>query len=535
MNRLQLMATTSLMLMSFLAVSSLHAQSPKLLKPPNVVLILVDDLGRQDMSCEGSTFYETPNIDRIAASGMRFTNAYSACQVCSPSRAAIQTGKYPARLQITDYIGAPQPEAWKRNTKLLPAPYKLQLPLEELTIGELLQTRGYHTFFAGKWHLGGNGFLPTDQGYSINKGGYTPGTPPGGYFSPYQNSYLEDGPPGELLPLRLGRETADFIKSNKEADSPFFAMLAFYSVHAPIQTTKELWQKYRDKAARLGLDAPRERFLFDRTQEVRQVQDNPLYAGMMESMDSAVGLVLDALRDSSQVENTVVIFTSDNGGVSSGDGYATSCLPLRGGKGRQWEGGIRAPLYINWPGVTPRTGTVNETQVQHIDLFPTIAEIAGAGAELYSKVDGRSLVNVLRGGKLDPRSLCWHYPHYGNQGGEPSAIIIRDQWKLIHYFEDAHNELYDVAKDFGEQKDLSAKQPERVSPMYFELQQWLTSVDALKTSPNLAYLSEKYDESLAQLRKVHLPNREREHAAILKADFTPRGGWWQENARGASK
>jgi arylsulfatase A-like enzyme len=467
--------------------------------------------------------------------GMRFTNAYSACQVCSPSRAAIQTGKYPARLRITDYIGAPQPDAWKRNTKLLPAPYKLHLPLEELTIGELLQSRGYRTFFAGKWHLGGEGFLPTDQGYSINKGGYNPGTPPGGYFSPYNNPHLEDGPPGELLPLRLGRETADFIKSSANADSPFFAMLSFYSVHAPIQTTKELWQNYRDKAARLGLDTPRARFIFDRTQEVRQVQDNPLYAGMMESMDSAVGLVLDALRDSSQADNTVVIFTSDNGGVSSGDGYATSCLPLRGGKGRQWEGGIRAPLYIYWPGVTIGTNIVNATQVQHIDLFPTIAEITSAPTESYSKVDGRSLAKVLRGGKLEPRSLYWHYPHYGNQGGEPSAIVIRDSWKLIRYFEDSHNELYNINQDIGEQQDLAAKQPTQVISMQAELRDWLVSVQVAETSQNPAYSSEKHNESLTELRETVMPNREREHAAMLRADFSPRGGWWQENARGGKK
>lgn len=504
-------------------------------KPPNIVLILVDDLGRQDMSCEGSKFYETPNIDRIAARGMRFTNAYSACQVCSPSRAAIQTGKYPARLQITDYIGAPQPDTWKRNTKLLPAAYKLQLPLEEITIGELLQGQGYRTFFAGKWHLGGDGFLPTDQGYSINKGGYSPGTPPGGYFSPYKNAHLEDGPPGELLPLRLGRETADFIQSNKDSDSPFFAMLSFYSVHSPIQTTRELWQKYRNKAALLGLDAPRQRFIFDRTQEVRQVQDNPLYAGMMESMDSAVGLVLDGLRDSGQAENTVVIFTSDNGGVSSGDGYSTSCLPLRGGKGRQWEGGIRAPLYVYWPGVTNGTNANNSTQVQHIDLFPTIAEIAGVPSKSMAHVDGQSLVAVLRGGAIKPRNLYWHYPHYGNQGGEPSGIVIRDQWKLIHYYEDDRRELYNIEVDIGEQVDLAAKQLDQVDSMDKELKTWLASVGAERTSKNMSYNGEKDRESVKQIREATMPKREREHAEMLRADFTPRGGWWQENARGGKK
>jgi arylsulfatase A-like enzyme len=256
---------------------------------------------------------------------------------------------------------------------------------------------------------------------------------------------------------------------------------------------------------------------------------------MMESMDSAVGLVLDGLRDSGQADNTVVIFTSDNGGVSSGDGYATSCLPLRGGKGRQWEGGIRAPLYIYWPGVTKSTNAVNATQVQHIDLFPTIAEIVGAPVDSYSKVDGRSLVDVLRGGKLEPRSLYWHYPHYGNQGGEPSAIVIREQWKLIQYFEDGHNELYNIDADIGERRDLAAMEPQRVSSMALELKDWMSSVQAAETSQNSMYSSEQHDRSHTQLREVVMPNREREHAAMLRADFTPRDGWWQDNSMRGKK
>ena len=273
---------------------------------PNFVFFLVDDLGRADLSCEGSKFYETPNIDSIAAKAMRFENGYAACQVCSPSRAAIQSGKNPARLRITDYIAqsdANQPQKWKRNTLMLPSPYTKRLALEEQTIAETLVENGYKTFFAGKWHLGGDGFTPEEQGYQINKGGYHFGTPPGGYFAPYRNPKLKDGPPGEVLPLRLGRETAQFIRDHK--DKPFYAMLSFYSVHGPIQSTKELWKKYRDKAESMGLADNDDRFLVDRTKEVRQVQDHPVYAGMMESMDSAVGLVLAALRESGLEENTV--------------------------------------------------------------------------------------------------------------------------------------------------------------------------------------------------------------------------------------
>lgn len=500
---------------------------------PNFVFILVDDLGRQDLSYEGSTFYETPNIDQIARRAMRFTNGYAACQVCSPSRAAIQTGKSPARLHITDYIGAPHSDKWTRNTQLLPAPYEMQLDLDEITIAEALGASGYKTFFAGKWHLGGDGFLPTDQGYQINQGGHAAGTPPGGFFSPYKNPKLTDGPDGEQLPLRLGQETANFIRQVKaEGNGPFFAMLSFYSVHAPIQTTEALWKKYRDKAQSLGLTSPRQRFIFDRTQEVRQVQDNPLYAGMMESMDTAVGMVLDAIKETANEENTVIIFTSDNGGVSSGDGYATSCLPFRGGKGRQWEGGIREPFYIVWPGITK--GTENPTPVIHTDFYPTILQIAGIKTENPTTVDGLSLVDVLKGGELEKRSLYWHYPHYGNQGGEPSAIIRDGNYKLIHYFEDDRNELYNLDLDIGEQHDLAKQQPEKVQSMFSKLSDWQKSVGAKMPTRNPKYDDAAHQQQLQRLQQVGMLNREKEHARFLEVGFVPLGGWWQfkkENAQ----
>ncbi|MEZ6138255.1 MAG: sulfatase [Pirellulaceae bacterium] len=494
---------------------------------PNIVFILVDDLGKHDLSCEGSTFYETPNIDRIASQAMRFTNGYSACQVCSPSRASIQTGKVPPRVRITDYIapnGNTQPDKWNRNTRLLPAAYDLQLALEETTLAEALQQLGYSTFFAGKWHLGGEGFSPSEQGYEVNQGGYEYGTPPGGFFSPYRNPKLTDGPPGEQLPLRLGRETAKYIAAQKDSDQPFFAMLSFYSVHAPIQTTQELWHKYRNKAQSMGLIVDRPRFVFDRTQEVRQVQDNPLYAGMMESLDTAVGYVLESLAETKQADNTIVIFTSDNGGVSSGDGYATSCLPMRGGKGRQWEGGIRQPYYIHWPGVT--TGSDNDALASGIDFFPTLVEIAG-GTTTDSQVDGISLVPALRGTEMSSRPLYWHYPHYGNQGGEPSSIVRDGNWKLIHYYEDGRDELYDLSVDIGEQHDLAAQQPEQVARLKQQLNQWLRDVEARFPTENPQFNTEKNAAALQQAES-RTQNRSREHASFLQPDFTPRGGWWQD-------
>ena len=498
---------------------------------PNFVFILVDDLGRQDLGCEGSTFYETPHIDQLAARSMRFVNGYSACQVCSPSRAAIQTGKSPASVHITDYIspsGSNQPEQWGRNTRLLPASFEKQLDLSEVTLAEALKLRGYHTYFAGKWHLGGEGFLPTDQGYDVNVGGREYGTPPGGYFAPYRNPSLPDGPPGELLPIRLGRETASYIQGRRGQAAPFFAMLSFYSVHAPIQTTQALWAKYQAKANRLGLAIHRDRFLFDRTQEVRQVQDNPLYAGMMESLDTAIGLVMEAIEESGQAENTVVIFTSDNGGVSSGDGYATAALPLRGGKGRQWEGGIRQPFYIFVPGKTD--GSTTDVLASGTDFFPTILELAGDAAT-HDGLEGRSLVPAIMGQSLPPRSLFWHYPHYGNQGGEPSAIVRNGDWKLIHYFEDGRNELYQLDVDVGEQNDVAGQQPKRVERMLADLMAYLKQVGARYPARNPNFDAQAHEKSLEQARTVRMRNREAEHEALLNVNFKPPGGWWQDKGK----
>jgi len=497
---------------------------------PNFVFVLVDDLGRADLSCEGSKFYETPHIDSVAAKAMRFENGYAACQVCSPSRAAIQSGKHPARLRITDYIAqsdANQPQKWRRNTLMLPSRYKKQLPLEERTIAETLAKNGYKTFFAGKWHLGGDGFTPSEQGYQINKGGYHFGTPPGGYFAPYRNPKLEDGPPGEVLPLRLGRETAKFITDHK--DQPFYAMLSFYSVHGPIQSTKELWKKYRDKAERMGLTKNKDRFLIDRTKEVRQVQDHPVYAGMMESMDTAVGLVLTALEEAGVADNTVVIFTGDNGGVSSGDGFATSSLPLRGGKGRQWEGGFREPYFIHWPGVTK--GASTDAFATGMDFYPTMLEIAGIDRLPNQHMDGVSLVPALKGKEMPARDLVWHYPHYGNQGGEPSSVIRSGDWKLIRYHEDGREELYNVVMDIGEQNDLAKYQIERVKNLSNALTARLKEMDVTSASTNEGFNPDGYIRQMQNLYKTGEPRRERQHADFLNPNFKPRGGWWQHRGK----
>ncbi len=489
--------------------------------PPNVVLILADDMGLYDLSVEGSTYYQTPHIDRLARGGMRFTQGYANCRVCSPSRASIQLGKFTARHGITNWIGAKSGRQWQREDSLLPAEYLQSLPHQDTTLAESLRDAGYRTFFAGKWHLGGEGSLPTDHGFNINVAGHHRGSPPGGYFSPYQNPNLSDGLPGESLTLRLADETASFVRANK--DQPFFAMLSFYAVHAPVQTTRQLWSKYRQLAPKLMPD--QSRFKIDRTLPVRQVQDHPVYAGMVETTDTAVGRVLDALDETGQTDSTMVLFTSDNGGVSSGDAYATCNLPLRGGKGRQWEGGIREPFYIRYPEVT-RPGTTSDVPVTGADLYPTILELCGLPAIPRQHVDGVSLVPLLTGGQIQSRPLYWHYPHYDNQGGEPSSLCRDGPWKLIHYYEDHRNELYDLSVDPGEQSDLARTHPARTARMWEQLHGWLKSVGAKFPQPDPRYDPVKTEAKFRRIQTELKDRLERQHAAMLDPNWAPNVTWW---------
>ncbi|MEE2754138.1 MAG: sulfatase [Candidatus Latescibacterota bacterium] len=499
------------------------------MEQPNIVFILADDLGWRDLGCEGSPIYESPNIDRIANEGMRFTQGYAACQVCSPSRASILTGKVTPRHGITDWIGAKSGEAWRdteRHNKLLPPEYEHGLRSDEITFAEVFRQSGYRTFFAGKWHLGDGGKGPEKYGFEINKGGWRAGSPSGGYFSPYKNPKLEDGPKGESLPIRLGNETAQFIESNK--DEPFLAYLSFYSVHGPIQTSQDRWEKYRKKATSQGSRADR-RFIMDRYLPVRQVQDCPIYGGMIEAMDDAVGIVLDTLDRLGLADDTIVCFTSDNGGVSSGDAYSTSNLPLRGGKGRQWEGGIREPFHMKIPGLT-QPGSTCDLPVSGIDYYPTFAELAGLSIPEEQTVDGMSLTRLLRGEQdkdISNRDLFWHYPHYGNQGGEPSSIIRRQNWKLIHYFEDGRAELYDLESDPEEQKNIGAAHPDRTNELRERLGSWLVEVDAKLPVPDRQYDSVKERSRLDHLENEFMQGLEKQHAEYLTSDWQPNDDWWQ--------
>ena len=450
----------------------------------NFVFFLVDDLGWRDLGCFGSPFYETPNVDGLAASGVRFTNAYAACPVCSPTRSSIMTGKYPVRVRVTDYInpgGANQPQNWKRNTKLLPAPYSDRLALEETTIAEALKGHGYATFFAGKWHMGPEGFYPEDQGFDVNKGGYESGGPYGGkrYFSPYGNPRLEDGPEGEHLPERLGRETAAFIQAHK--DTPFLAYLSFYSVHTPLMAREDLERKYAAKARLIGFHGPS--FIPEGTRETREKQEHAVYGGMVEAMDQAVGVVLQAIEDAAVRDRTVVVFMSDNGGLSTSEGSPTSNAPLRAGKGWMYEGGIREPMIIRAPAVA-REGRVEETPVSSVDFFPTLLELGGLPALPDQHVDGVSLAGLLRGAELERGPLYWHYPHYGNQGGAPSGAIRDGEWKLIEWYEDGAIELFNLRQDLSEKYNLAELYPERTQKMRAMLAQWRERTGAVMPTEN---------------------------------------------------
>ncbi|MEQ9298484.1 MAG: sulfatase [Cyclobacteriaceae bacterium] len=491
---------------------------------PNILFILADDLGAHDLGFAGSEYYETPNLDGLANRAFVFTNGYAASRVCSPSRASIMTGKFTARHGITDWIGAYSGEDWRkhsRNSKLLPASYLPELPASEITIAEALRTSGYKTFFAGKWHLGGQGSYPEDHGFNINVGGWEKGSPIGGFFSPWTNPKLENQTEGENLTLRLARETSNFIKENN--DTPFFAFLSFYAVHAPIQTTQEKWRKYRDKAVIAG--TADSAYVMESNLPIRVVQDNPMYAGLLETMDQAVGNVLKQLEVLGLEKNTIVIFTSDNGGVASGDAYSTSNLPLRGGKGYQWEGGLREPFLIHVPWLSNA-----QREIQHpvinTDFYPTILELAGLDLLPDQHIDGTSLKSILEGGELGTRPLFWHYPHYGNQGGDPSSIILKSGWKLIHYWEDGTNELYHLLSDPAEEMDVSMNNPRKTKNLFTELESWLIDVDALRPT-----IDPNYDEKLAlesrkKTENEWLPELEVRRQEYLSDDFSPNDSWW---------
>ena len=442
--------------------------------PLNVIVLLADDLGWMDLGCQGSTFYETPHLDALAASGMRFTQAYAGGPVCSPTRAALMAGKTPARMDTTDWFGA------GRAGKMLPADYIPQLPLEEVSLAEALRTQGYRTAFFGKWHLGKEGYFPEDQGFEVNVGGHHRGSPPGGYFAPFKNPKMEDSPPGTQLTERLTDEAVQWMESVHE--EPFLLYLSWYAVHTPLQTKPEYKEYYQAKRSQLP-DREGEAWGQERERKVRHVQDHAVYAGMIQSLDESVGRLLGKLEEMGLTGRTLVVFTSDNGGLSTSEGHPTSNLPLRGGKGWLYEGGIREPMLVRWPGVTA-PGSVCHTPVISMDVYPTVLSAAGLDPAPEQHVDGMNLLPLLQGGTAPGRALYWHYPHYGNQGAAPSGAVRSGHWKLVEWFEDGSTELFNLDADPGESQNLATAQPGRTAALHAGLERWRVSVQAQMPRPN---------------------------------------------------
>lgn len=480
-------------------------------EPPNVVFLLVDDLGAMDIGAfNPDTFYETPNIDRLAAAGVRFTRGYAANPVCSPTRFSIMTGRYPTRVGATNYF------AGRREERFAPAPLNDRMPLDEYTLAEALRDGGYNTAFLGKWHLGPTEeFWPLAQGFDVNVGGHRGGMPRS-YFSPYSNPTLEDGPEGEHLTARLTDEALKLIDGYAAAEEgkPFLLYLSYYTVHTPLVAPPALVEKYAAKAGRLpgtpsrpadaaagaaasADGAPRTQahpydfgdeeqiWPRDELRRVREAQNHAVYAAMVETLDTSVGRILDRLDALDLAENTIVVFFSDNGGLSTAEGSPTSNLPLRGGKGWLYEGGIREPTIVRWPAVAA-AGGVTAAPVISTDFYPTLLEAAGVEVRSEIEIDGSSFLDLLRGGEVgrnaaaaaSERDLFWHYPHYANQGGFPGGAIARGQYKLIERYEDGQVHLYDLEADIGERNDLAAEEPERVAEMRARLHAWYGRVGA---------------------------------------------------------
>ncbi len=457
---------------------------------PNILFILIDDLGWRDLGCYGSSFYETPCLDRLAQQGMRFTRAYASAPVCSPTRASILTGKYPARVGITQWIGG------QIHGRLRDVPYLHYLPLEETSLAAALREGGYQTWHIGKWHLGDGPFYPEHHGFDINLGGCEMGRPHT-YFAPYAIPTLPEGPEGEYLTDRLTDEAIRLI-GQRDPQRPFFLNLWHYAVHTPVEAPPHLIEKYQRKAQRLGLDRiepivegeimgrlppPGQTLRVQR----RIIQSDVAYAAMLENLDHNIGRLLDALRQHGLDDNTLVLFTSDNGGLSTSEGSPTCNHPLAEGKGWSEEGGTRICQIVRWPGQI-RRGAVCDVPVTSTDFYPTLLEAAGLPPRPDQHVDGVSLLSLLREtGTLDREAIFWHYPHYSNQGGTPAAAVVSGPWKLIQWFETGRTALFNLEQDISETTDLSRIHPAIHDRLLALLKRWQREVEANIPAPNPEY------------------------------------------------
>ena len=448
-------------------ISSPLASNPSKSAKPNVILLLVDDLGWKDVGFMGSKFYETPNIDNLAKNGMIFTNAYAACAVCSPTRASIQTGRYPARIGVTDWIRArfqvkdgelaiPPPYEENRNKKLRTPTNPYWMDHEEITIAELLKESGYFTCHIGKWHLGPDDYYPEKQGYDVNIAGCDMGQPVN-YFDPYSNKEgvsfptLKSRKEGEYLVDRLADELVTVIKQNK--DKPFFINMCYYAVHTPIQGKPELINKYEAK---------------------NKVDDqkHAVYASMVESVDHAVGKLIQVLKEEKMLDNTLILFFSDNGGLIG----PTSNKPLRSGKGYPYEGGIREPMFVYWKGVI-QPGLKSDLPVSSVDILPTICSVTNTSLP-NKAIDGRDISPLFAEKQMDEVPLYWHFPHYRGKDVVPYSIIRDGEWKLIKRYEGHEFELFNLKNDLGEMKEVSKQFPNKVNSLNKKLEDWLKYTNA---------------------------------------------------------
>ncbi|MCB9208963.1 MAG: sulfatase [Ignavibacteriales bacterium] len=450
-------------------------------KKPNIVFVLVDDLGWKDLGIYGSEFYETPNLDQFTSESVMFTNAYSASPVCSPTRASIMTGKYPSRVGITDWIPGLDP----KDRKLLGPQDLNELPLQEVTIAEVLKRNNYKTFFAGKWHLGDSGYFPEQQGFDLNFGGHHMGQPPGGYYSPYNNPKLKDGPDGEYLTDRLTNESIKFIEENSE--NPFFVYLSYYSVHTPIEANKKYVGKFREKLKTLKNSKIEK--LKEHNGSTVQNQVNPEYASMVYSLDKNFGRLISKLKKLDLYDNTIIVFTSDNGGLSTlslNANAPTSIKPLRAGKGWCYEGGIRVPLLIKQQGKSKKV--ISDFPVVSMDFFPTLLELACLDNIPIENIDGKSLVPLLNGeNQIDREAIFWHFPHYHGSMWTPGSAIRKGKWKLVEFYETGEIELYNLKEDLSEKNNLSEKYPEKVKELKTELEIFLDKTNAKYPLKNSNY------------------------------------------------
>ena len=445
---------------------------------PNLLFILVDDLGWTDVSYNKSDYYETIHIDNLSETSMLFDNAYAASSVCSPTRASIMTGKHPARVNITDWIPGLDP----KNKPLLGPVDRNELPLEETTIAEVLRDNNYSTFYSGKWHLGSEGHYPEDQGFDVNIGGFEKGSPMGGYYSPYKNPRLSDGPEGEYLTDRLTLETIDLIK-NRDTKKPFAAFLSFYNVHTPIQENKEFIDYYVEKLKSYENTSPETIKEGDAITLLNQ--RNAKYASMVHATDYNVGRIINFLKDNNLYENTLIVFTSDNGGLSTQRRVApTSVFPLRAGKGWLYEGGIRIPQLIKLPKQINKE-IISEPVVSY-DLFPTIANVLNLNHSVCD-IDGVDLTNLFVKKDIERDFIFWHFPHYHGSMWKPGSALRNNDWKLVELHEENKVELYNLKDDISETVDVSNIFPEITSRLVNKLNEIKIDLGANKATINENY------------------------------------------------